>query len=176
MNRPKKILINIIILSILLFVFLRSTGLYLTPLSAHRASEQSIHYGPSKVVHIEEFPEGKYILGKYDKWISANTVNKSLFFFWRYGGQVLGIKNDLTKAINISYGMSGENYNYYGIINDEKIKKVELLLDNGEVLTETDFHEDMFIFARSSPNDKFPYVASVKGYDIDDNLIFQEEF
>ncbi len=176
MNRPKKILINIAIILVLFFVFLRSTGLYLTPLGAHKASEKTIHYGPSKIVHIEDFPEGKYILGKYDKWISANTINKSLVFFWRIGNQAIGIENDLTKAINISYGMSGGNYRYYGIVNDEKIKKVEILLDNEQVLTETEFYDDMFIFARSSPNDKFPYVASVKGYDIDDNLIFQEEF
>lgn len=176
MNRPKKILINIAIILVLFFVFLRSTGLYLTPLTAHKASEKSIHYGPSKIVHIEDFPEGKYILGKYDKWISANTVNKSLFFFWRIGNQVIGIENDLTKAINISYGMTGENYNYYGIINDEEIKKVEILLDNREILTETEFYEDMFIFARSSSNDKFPYVVSVKGYDINNNLIFEEDY
>ena len=176
MNRGKKILINIIILGILFFVFLRSTGLYLTPLAAHRASEKSIHYGPSKVVHIEDFPEGKYILGKYDKWISANAVNKRLFFFWRFSDQVIGIENDLTKAINISHGLTGDNYKYYGIINDERIDKIEILLDNGKVLKETEFYEDMFIFVETGPNDKFAYVRNVKGYDLNDNVVYEEEF
>lgn len=176
MNRSKRILRNLIILIVLFFMFLRSTGLYLTPLAAHRASEKSIHYGPSKVVHVEDFTEGKYILGKYDKWISANTVNKGLFFFWRMGNGATGIENDLTKDINISYGMSGDNYKYYGIINDDRIKRVEILLDNREVLSETEFHEDMFIFAGSGPNNEFPYVKHVKGYDLEDNLIFEEEY
>lgn len=176
MSRLKKTIRNIIILMILLFVFLRSTGLYFTALGAHRASEKSIHYGPSKVVHVEELSGGKYILGKYDKWISANRVNKSLFLFWRFGSQVIGIENDLNKAINFSYGLQGENYNYYGIVNDTKIKRVEILLDNGDLLIETKFYEDMFIFADSGPNDKFAYVEYVRGYDQEDNLIFEEGY
>lgn len=176
MSRPRKILRNIIILVILSFLFLKSTGLYLTPLGAHRASEKSVHYGPSKVVHVEDFPQGKYILGKYDKWISANTINKRLFFFWSFGNQVIGIENDLDKAVNLDYGLQGENYNYYGIINDERIKKIEILLDNGQVLQETKFYEDMFIFLDTGPNNKFPYVVSVKAYDLEGNVIFEDEY
>lgn len=142
----------------------------------HKTSEKDIHYGPSKVVHIEDFAGGKYIPGKYNKWISANTVKKSLLLFWRFGNQVTGIENDLNKAINLTYKMSEENYNYYGIINDDRIKKVELLLDNGEVLTETKFHENMFIFAGSVPNGEIPYVELIKGYDLEENLIFEEEY
>lgn len=176
MTRPKKIIRNIIMLILLFFIFLRITNLYLTPLSAHRASEKSIHYGPSKVVHVEDFDEGKYILAKYDKWISANTINRSLFFFWRFGNQVTGIENDLNKPVNISQGLSGDNYNYYGIINNEKIKKIEILLDNGEVLSEKRFYDNMFIFVDSGPNDKFPYLVNVKGYDSENKLIYEEEY
>ena len=85
MSRNKKIIRNIVVLGILFFVFLKATGLYLIPLSAHENSERSIHYGPSEVVHIEDFDEGKYILCKYDKWISCNTVKRELLFFWRFG-------------------------------------------------------------------------------------------
>ena len=80
MSRKKKILRNLIILVILFFIFLKSTGLYLSPISAHKSSERSIHYGPSEIVHIEDFSRGKYILCKYNGWVSCNTVEKKLFF------------------------------------------------------------------------------------------------
>lgn len=176
MNRPKKIVRNIILIIILFFIFLKSAGLYLTPLSAHRASEKSIHYGPSQVVYIEDFDRGKNILAKYDKWISANTVNRSLFFFWRFGNGVIGIENDKTKAINYSYGMTGENSHYYGIINDEKIKRVEIVLENGEVFNETEFYDDMFLFVGTGSNDRFPRVTNIKGYDLEDNVIYEEDY
>lgn len=176
MNRPKKILRNVIILIFSMFLFLRSTGLYLTPLSAHRASERSIHYGPSEVVHIEDFNKGKYILCKYDKWISCNTVNRSLFFFWRIGNQVHGIENDKTRALNFTWGMSDDFYRFYGIINDDSIKKIEVVLEDDQVLTQTEFYDDMFLFTRSSPNYSSTYVGTIKGYDSEDNLIFQYKY
>lgn len=176
MIRLKKTLRNIMIIMVLFFILLRSVGLYLTPMGAHRASEKSIHYGPSTVIHIEDFPGGKHILGKYDKWVSANTVKKSHLLFWRFGSQVTGIENDLNKGINLTYELSEEDYLYYGIINDGRIEKIELLLDNGEVLTQTKFHENMFVFTGSGPNDKFPYIEAVKGYDLERNLIFEEKY
>lgn len=176
MNRKKRILINIIILILLFFVFLRSTGLYLTPLSAHRASERSIHYGPSEIVHVEDFPRGKYILGKYDKYISCNTVNKSLFFLWRIGNQVTGIENDKTKPINFNWSMSKDNYKFYGIINDDRIEKIEVIHNRGEVLTQTQFHDNMFIFTWESEDYKSGYVGKVKAYDNEGNLVFEDKF
>ena len=116
MSKNKKILRNIVLLIIIIFILFPRFGLYLSPLSAHRASEKSIHYGPSEIVHIEDFDRGKYILGKYDKWISCNTVNRSLLFFWTFGDQVTGIENDLTKAVSYTWGMSEDQYKIYGII------------------------------------------------------------
>ena len=176
MNREKKIIRNIILLIVSFFLFLRVAGLYLTPLAAHRASEKSIHYGPSQVVHIEDFVGGKSILGKYDKWISANTVNRSLFFFWRFGNGVIGIENDKTKEINYAYGMTGENAHYYGIINDEKIKRIEIVLENGEILNETEFYDDMFLLVGAGTNDNFPRVSNIKGYDSEGNVIYEEAY
>lgn len=176
MNRPKKIVRNIILIIVLSFIFLKSTGLYLTPSSAHRASEKSIHYGPSQVLHIEDFDGGKTILGKYDKWFSANTINRRLFFFWSFGNGVIGTENDKTKAINYDYGMTGDNAHYYGIINDEKIERIEILLENGEIFNETEFYEDMFLLVGTGTNDNFPRVSNIKGYDLEGNVIYEEAY
>ncbi len=175
MSRNKKILRNIVILTILFFVFLNISGLYLTPLSAHENSERSIHYGPSEVVHIEDFDKGKYILCKYDKWVSCNTVNRTLLFLWRFGNQVTGFENDKSEPVDYTWSMSSSYCKLYGIINDNKVKKVQITLDNGKVLTQTEFYDDLFLFTWKS-NDKNEWgFKNIKGYDSDNNIIFEDE-
>lgn len=177
MSRGKKILRNIVILGIFYFLFFKLSGLYLTPLSAHEASERSIHYGPSEVVHIQDFDGGKYILCKYDKWVSCNTVKRELYFFWRYGNQPTGFKNDKTKAIDYSGGMSWGNCKLYGIINDDKVKKIQITLKNGDVFTETKFYDDLFLFTWKSDNDNGDWnFKNIRGYDCNDNIIFEDEY
>ena len=175
MNRLKNALRNIVIILILFFLFLNRSGLYLTPLSAHESSERSIHYGPSKVVHVEDFEEGKYILGKYDKWISCNTVEKELFFFWRFGSQVQGFENDKTKALDYSWSSSYQHYKCYGIRNDAKIEKVEIILYNGDVYETTVFYDDLFLISWwESSEDNDYYIKNIKGFDKYNNIIFEE--
>ena len=175
MGRLKKAIKNIIILTILCFLFFKTSGLYLTPISAHEYSERSIHYGPSEVVHIEDWDGGKYILCKYDKWVSCNTVKRTLLLFWRFGNQPIGFENDKTKAVDYTWGASGQYWKLYGIINDDKIKKVEITIDNGEVLTQTAFYDDLFLFTWKSPENDSVYNVNIRGYDADNNVIFEEE-
>jgi hypothetical protein len=176
MSRFKKVVRNIIILAILLFLFLLRGGLYLTPLSAHEHSERSIHYGPSEVVHIEDFDKGKYILGRYDKWVSCNTVKRQLFFFWGFGNQPTGFEFDKTKALDYSWGISHQYYKLYGIINDNRVNKIQITLDNGKIFTQTEFYDDLFLFTWKSDNSKEGYFKNIKGYDSDNNVIFEEEY
>ena len=174
MSRNKKLIRNLIILAALLTLFLFSSNLYLTPLSAHEHSERSIHYGPSNVVHIEDFDKGKYILCKFDKWVSCNTVNKSLLFFWSFGSQPTGFENDKSKIINYTWSMSHNYYKAYGIINDNKVKKVEILLNNGDIKTQTIFYDKLFLFNWKAPDNENVYIENIKGYDINNKIIFEE--
>lgn len=171
MNRVKKTILNVIAIVILSFISLSFLGLHLTPLSAHRVSERSIHYGPSEIVHIENFSGGKYILGKYDKWISFNTVNRVGLLFWRFGNQVTGIENDTSNPLNYTYGMDQEKYKLYGIINDPEIKRIEIILKSGEIVNVTNFYDDMFLVlwgkGLSTDFDK------MKAYDSDNNLLVE---
>lgn len=174
MTRLQKIFRNLIILLVLFFIFLWGSGLHLSPLAANRASEKSIHYGPSEIVHVEDFPKGKYIIGKYDKWFSISTINRRMGIFWGFANITPGIEINLDQAINYMYTMSGDYYSYFGVINDESITKIELVLDNGDILTETKFYDQMFIVVGNSPNNKFPYLEAIRGFDSKDNLIFEE--
>jgi len=175
-NRLKKVVRNIIILATLFFVFLPRSSLYLSPLAAHEHSERSIHYGPSEVVHVEDFDNGKYILGKYDKWVSCNTVNRTLLFFWRFGNQPIGFENEKSQPLDYTWGSSHRNHKLYGIINDDRIKKVEIALSNGDVFTQTEFYDNLFLFTWKSSDDEDIYFKNIKGYDTENNIIFEEEY
>jgi hypothetical protein len=176
MSRIKKIVRNFIILVILFFLSLNRTGLYLSPLSVHEHSERSIHYGPSEVIHMEDFEKGKYILCKYDKWISCNTVKKILFFFWTFGNQPTGFENNKSKAVDYTGGGADQHCKIYGIINDHKIKKIELTLDNNEIHTQTEFYDDLFLFTWNTNNNKGWRFKSIKGYDSENNIIFVDNY
>lgn len=174
MSRLKKVIRNIIIIVILFFIFLMRSGLYLDSLSAHEHSERSIHYGPSKVAHVEDFDGGKYILGKYDKWVSCDTVNRVMVFFWRFGSQSIGLENHKNKAIDYTWSGGGKDYILYGIINNNKVKRIEITLDNGKVLSQTKFYEKLFLITWKMTSGQTRYFKNIKGYDSDKNVIFQE--
>lgn len=175
MNRKKLIVRNMVIILILFFLFLNRTGLYLSPMSAHEHSERSIHYGPSKVVHVEDFEKGKHILGKYDKWVSCNTVDKKFLFLWSFGNQVNGFENDESKLIDFTWGASRRYYKCYGIRNDARIEKVEITLYNGDVYETTDFYEDLFLITWETTEEASYYIKNIRGYDKDNNIIFEED-
>ena len=175
MSRIKKIIRNIFIIVILSFFIITRLGLHFTPLSAHESSERSINYGPSKVIHTEDFKGGKYILGKYDKWVSCDTVNRTLLFFWSAGNQPIGFENNKTKKVCYTWSASYDNFKAYGIINDNNIKKIEVTLSNGDVLTQTDFYEDLFLLTwKSKANEE--YFKAIRGYDAKDKLVYEEGY
>ena len=81
----------------------------------------------------------------------------------------------MTKAIDYTWGSSYQNYKTYGIINDIRVKKVEITLSNGQVLTQTDFYEDLFLFTWTSDNSGDWHSQNIRGYDSDNNIIFEDE-
>jgi len=174
LNRKKKLIRNIIALIILLIIFVKGSGLYFTPLGAHRDSERTAHYGPSEIVHIEDFRKGKYILCRYDKWFSCNTVNRTLFFFWRFGNQVHGMENDLSEPLSYSWDGEGNFYKAYGIINDKNINKVELILSNGDRLAQEDFYGDMFLIPWQADGPRS--FSGIIAYDKNGDIIYERVY
>ncbi|HHV09075.1 MAG TPA: hypothetical protein GXX75_02200 [Clostridiales bacterium] len=173
MSRTKKIIRNIFIITILSFFITSWLGLSLTPLAAHKKSERGIHYGPSEVVHIEDYKNSKFILGKYDKWVSCNTVNRVLLFFWAAGSQPIGFENEKGKALCYTWLYSNSIFKAYGIINDKNIKKIEVTLTNGKILTQTEFYDDMFLLIYDKEDGKDTYFDSIRGYDAENKMIFE---
>lgn len=175
MSKIQKIIRNLVILSIFLFVFMRVFTLSFSPLTAFEITERSLHYGPSEIVHMEEYDGGKLILGKYDKWVSCTPVEREFLFFWRVKNLSLGLEKDESQVINYNYGRVDETYYFHGIINDEDIDKIEVTLGNGEVYSETEFHEDLFLLTIESEYENSSRLdfREIKSYDAHGNVIFE---
>ena len=171
MNRKRKILRNIIFIAIFISFALLSGMFYIDPVAAYRGSERSIHYGPSEVVHVEDFSGGKYFLGKYDRWISCNIIQKSMGVFWSAGSYVTGteISYDHPIYYEALYGLS--NARAYGIRHDESITKVDVHLMDGTIISQEEFHEDMFLLTWESEFEFRKIVA----YDDAGTVVFEEE-
>jgi hypothetical protein len=152
------------------------TALYFSPISAHESSERNLHYGPSEVVHIEDFDGGKYLLCKYDKWISCNRVDRKLWVFWSHGQSPFGRENDLTKKINYSWSSIENNSVFWGIINDKSITKVELLMEDESKLTTTEFYDDMFLLTWKMETMEIYGFTKVSAYNSNGVLVFEEEY
>lgn len=71
--------------------------------------------------------------------------------------------------------MSDNNTVYYGIVNDDRVKRLEIELKNREILVVEEFYDDMFIHLTESENDDFYYVRVIRGYDSEGKELFQEE-
>lgn len=176
MNRNRKLLRNMIFLVLILLLFMNRTGLYFTPISAHESSERNLHYGPSQVVHVEDFDGDKYFLCKYDKWISCNRVERRLFILWSHGQSPFGRENDLTQKMDYEWGNRENNSVVWGIRNDKSITKVELLLDDGNKLSTTEFYDDMFLLTWKSKEVEIYGFTKVSGYNSVGELIYEEEY
>lgn len=179
MSRLKKIVRNIILLFIMSVIFIRMFSLSLNPIKAHEHSERSIHYGPSEIVKIVDYKDKKFILCKYDKWISVDTVNRVLGVFWRFGNQVTGIENDTSKPLCYSWIYHDNITKIYGIINDKSISKVviELQYDDGQTvqMEETTFYDDMFLFLIDSKDTKKDFsLVSLKAYNKSGEEVFAD--
>ncbi len=146
MNRKKKLVKNIVIIFILFFVLINRSGLYLSPVSAHEASERSIHYGPSQLIHVTNYEGDKYMLCKYEEWVSCDRIERVLFFLWKFGSSPFGFENDLNEKLKFSWSYMNNKCQLYGIVNDDSIKMVEIVLEDGRTFTQTEFHDGLFLF------------------------------
>ena len=91
-------------------------------------------------------------------------------FFW-YGTNPIGFENTNSKAIEYTWNMSYNTLKIYGIINDKQITKIVIDVDDGITTTITEFYDDLFLFVCNLDSNKLGHT--IKGYDSNDNLIYE---
>jgi hypothetical protein len=87
----------------------------------------------------------------------------------------VGFENDKTKAVSYTWSFSNPYSKVYGIVNDKRVKKIEIYLSNGDTLTQTDFYDDLFLLTWKSEGSEYTFMKILRGYDSDNNIIFEEK-
>jgi hypothetical protein len=174
MSRNKKLIRNLVLIVLLIILYMNRTGLYFSPITAHERSERDLHYGPSEIIHVEDFDGDRYLLCQYDKWISCNVVKRRFFVFWSHGMNPVGFENDTYQKIDYSW-RGWEDYSiFWGSINDKDITKIELDLRDGSTMTETEFYDGLFVFSWKPEKLQIPAFTEVRGYNTEGELVFED--
>lgn len=182
MIKMKKLIRNIIILSVLILLINIDTPFSFTPLAAHKRSEKSANYGPSVIIKTQSLNGKKLYLCKYDKWFSLDTVQREFLGLWFPGDGPYGIEADTTKAIDYYYRTDGSNnhrtYEFFGKVNDKKIKSVSLEIElngNPKKLELNKLYEDLFMFVFEEDNKLKCEMKVITGYDSSSNILFEKK-
>ncbi len=171
MNRFVKIIRNLILILFLFFIVCIVTGLRLTPEQAHKMSERGIHYGPSVIIKSFDYGNYQQLLCKYDNWVSCDTVSRFALIFWQPGNQPIGFKNDSSRFFCFSNNYSNDSNYLYGIINNDALIKIEVLTNDGQLLTQQDFYDGLFYFTWVS-NVRQSGIEKITGYTSDEMITY----
>ncbi|GAB1475643.1 hypothetical protein MASR2M70_04750 [Bacillota bacterium] len=184
MTRLKRMIRNLLIMAVLLFLVMKVNGLYVSPINALYASERDLHYGPSQIVHSIDYGKGRYFLGRYENFIACSFIDRSLGIFWRYGAGS-GVENEKERALFTSYRSNEEgDWMVFGIRNDPSIAKVEIEVqnENGEMQIHSSgtFYEDMFYIMWKGGNDEDVLFSKIfkgiKAYDDKGTVVYDSEY
>lgn len=174
MNRKRKIIRNLLIIAWCILVFIHQH--YLSPVKAHYDSEAAIHYGPSQIVHMRDYDKGKYILSRYDQWISLNRVDRVLGFLWSFGRSPHGHRVDDSEPIFYQWGASYTYYHLYGLVQDLDIKRIHLVLNEDIVLVQEGLYDGMFLFTWTAEEyDSFKF-KTIEAYDAEGQLLYTKDY
>lgn len=154
MKRSKKLAVNLAFIFVILLVFYYFGGFYFSKEQCVLESLRGL-YG-TETREIMELRQGKYIatLMADEEDESFSIVGtKKIGFLYRTASSSVGIKNDKEEILKIS-GMASSDHGMVIFLcrNDKAIETVEVLLENGETFTITEWHEDYAGYIREDYN------------------------
>lgn len=180
MSRQKKVLRNGLLIAVVLGILFWGSNLHLSPVKVFEITERQFHYGPSEIVHMEDFRGGKQILAiDNDTSISCFTLERRYVFFWRLassGGPVAMFEFDPLLPVDHAWSMTGQgDYKFWGIVNDERIERLELEMSDGTRYHQDQFHGGgVFLIQHQGMMESRIFYAFLRGYDHEDQLIYEE--
>lgn len=174
-------IVAIILLSICVYYYIFSYGSF-SAIGAYRASERTMHYGPSEIKKVIDVKNGKVYLGKYKNWISAAPIEKK-FIKWYpgNGGEGCPIKYSDKISQFMDCGAMGRNSYLclvFGYVNDSNIKVVSLQIQDNKKKNTMKYKitsDKMFIFCLENNSHKYN-VVSLKGLDKNGKVIYENDY
>lgn len=154
MKRSKKLAINLMFIFVLLQGFYYFGGYYVSKQQCVLETLRGL-YG-TETREVMELQQGNYIAtlmaDEEDESFSIVGTKKTGFLY-RTASSSIGIKNDKTEILKIS-GMASSDHGMVIFLcrNDKTIETVEVLLENGESFTITEWHENYAGYIREDHN------------------------
>lgn len=190
MSKRKKFVVNF---AILIFATLFMLGVVyefrFTPLGVHKALERKNYYGPSEIINIIEENDEVIYVSKYDRWNSVDSAKRNKIGLWGRKNSPYIIENKKDKPLTINPYYFGQaldekhtryEWMIWGVINDENIKDVRLLvMDDGnlEVLEENHMKDGTYIFRwENSRQDYEDSDLMIVGLDENENVIYKVNY
>jgi len=172
-KRLKKTLVNAIAIALMGFVLMSANGLFFSAESAHRASESGLHYGPSEVVHVQDFGGVRHFLCRYDSLISCDTIHRTLGIFWRKGNHSFGYLFKEDKPMDCIWDSALDKGKIYGKVQDARIVRIEATLSDGQILQTDRFYDGLFLLLWEG---KGVNPEMVRAYDQNGAVIAHRDF
>lgn len=174
-------IVAIILLFICLYYYIFSYGSF-SAIGAYRASERTMHYGPSEIKKVIDVKNGKVYLGKYKNWISASPIQRR-FIKWYAGNGGGGCEIKYSDKISqfIDCGAMGKNSyicSVFGYVNDSNIKSVNLQFQESGKRNTRKYEitsDKMFIFCLENNSHKYK-IISLKGLDKGGKVIYENDY
>lgn len=190
MNKKKKFIINLVVLIfVCVYFFGIQGGFRFTPLGVHKAIEKKSYYGPSEIINIIEDDDEVIYVSKYDKWNSIDSAKRHKFGLWRGKNSLRISENKKDKPLTINPYYFGQaidekhtryEWRIWGVINDENIKDVRLIImDDGnlEVLEENHMKGGTYVFRWDSSRQSYENSdLMIVGLDENENTIYKVSY
>ena len=113
-------------------------------------------------------------------------VKRSLLLFWSNESSYIGNEINKEEAVNVQLFANQRNeeiiYQYFGMINDNRIEKIEMIQESGDIIEITEFFDNMFIYVdsfetRDQSKIYFEYLDyKLIAYDKNNNIIYESEY
>lgn len=181
-QRLKNSLIGIGVILLLLCINAGMYGFSFTPEQAMRNLEKNFHFGPSEIVYREETPGKVLFLGKYEDYICCYRVQRQAWVYW-VDERHYWIENQPSEQVIFypNYVQTGDgpmDVILCGKINDSRIVRLELIVNEEMILEKTEFHEGIFAFQyvneyRAEDNYGSQCYDYLRGYDETGELIYE---
>lgn len=173
--------VALILLSTCIYYYIFAYGSFSAG-AAFRASEKSLHYGPSETKKVIDFKDVKIYFGKYKDYISVTQVYKKLIKWYPgnvSGGYPINYSDKISHTcMNGKVGDKLNLYTVFGYVNDSTITTVNLQVEqNGkESSMKYKINSDkMFIFCWDD-NECKSKLISISGLDKDGKAVYEYKY
>jgi len=189
MNRKKRIILELGILIILSFLYIRSSSLYLSGEKLLYANEIGLHYGPSKEVLVER-RNGRNVLmiGLVDNRELSVIQGKKLGPFYRLRGGGITGQFHIFEGYSATSALLSDDDCLFGIVDREMHPDCTRVVcfferksndtEGEEVHLEAQVQENGFFYREDLgipelDSDEWYNTMNVEGYDAKGQLIFK---